>query len=52
MVANPGNGNIQVPGGKERDIDFLSSGERTGNSLNLGTQVPRGRGACDMSEGC
>ncbi len=34
MWANPLNWNILVGGGKERNIDFLSSGERKGSSLN------------------
>ena len=32
--ANPENWNILVPGGKENNSDSLSSGERTGKSLN------------------
>lgn len=32
--ANPENWNILVPGGKESKNDFVSSGERTRNSLN------------------
>ena len=32
--ANPGNRNIQVPGGKEINRDSLSSGERSGKSPN------------------
>ena len=31
---NLGNWNILVPKGKERKIDYLSSGERNGNSPN------------------
>ena len=31
---NPVNWNILVTGGKERKIDYLSSGERNGNSPN------------------
>ena len=33
-MGNPGNLNIKVPGGKERKLDFQSSGERNGKSLN------------------
>ena len=32
--SNPVNWNILVTGGKERKIDFLSSGERKGKSPN------------------
>ena len=32
--ANPGNWNISLPGGKENNSDSLSSGDRTGISLN------------------
>ena len=32
--ANPGNWNISLPGGKENNSDSLSSGDRTGRSLN------------------
>ena len=31
---NPGNWNILVPGGRERNIDSQSSGDRNGKSLN------------------
>ncbi len=32
--AHPENGNILVPGGRERKFDSLSSGERNGKSPN------------------
>ena len=34
MEGNPANRNIQVAGGKERNIDSQSSGERNGRSPN------------------
>ena len=34
LEANPGNWNISLPGGKENNSDSLSSGDRTGKSLN------------------
>ena len=34
LRANPANWNILVAGGRESKSDFLSSGERSGNSLN------------------
>ncbi len=37
---NGGNRNIQVPPGRERNVDFPSSGERTGRSPNRGRMPP------------